>query len=118
MAITAAPDLRLNARSLTSTLPVGAMLLACDFTPMAKQVARRGDVPILPMWGRFDRIVPASTGREFAEIMGEKVHWVMGGHSWMIPRPAIQLDVLRNSDAGNEFLERTRERAHLLGRAA
>ena len=50
--------------------------------------------------------------------MGEKVHWVMGGHSWMIPRPAIQLDVLRNSDAGNEFLERTRERARLLGRAA
>ena len=40
---------------------------------------------------RFDRIVPASTGREFAEIMGEKVHWVLGGHSWMIPRPAIQL---------------------------
>ena len=118
MAITAAPDLRLNARSLTNTLPVGAMLLACDFTPMAEQVARRGDVPVLPMWGRFDRIVPASTGREFAEIMGEKVHWVMGGHSWMIPRPAIQLDVLRNSDAGNAFLERTRERARLLGRAA
>jgi pimeloyl-ACP methyl ester carboxylesterase len=118
MAITAAPDLSLNARSLTSTLPVGAMLLACDFTPMAEQVARRGDVPVLPMWGRFDRIVPASTGREFAEIMGEKVHWVMGGHSWMIPRPAIQLDVLRHSDAGNEFLERTRERARRLSRAA
>jgi len=85
---------------------------------MVEQVARRGDVPVLPMWGRFDRIVPASTGREFAEIMGEKVQWVMGGHSWMIPRPAIQLDVLRQSDAGNEFLERTRERARLLSRAA
>jgi hypothetical protein len=36
----------------------------------------------------------------------------------MIPRPAIQLDVLRHSDAGNEFLERTRERARRLGRAA
>ena len=51
---------------------------------------------------------PVASSRE---IMGEQVHWVTGGHSWMIPRPAIQLEVLRNSDAGNEFLERTRERA-------
>ena len=118
LAITAAPDIRLNARSLTSTIPVGAMLLACDFTGEASEVAARGEVPVLPMWGRFDRIVPASTGREFGELMGEDVHWVLGGHSWMIARPAIQLDVLRKSDAGAAFLERVHERARLLSRAA
>jgi pimeloyl-ACP methyl ester carboxylesterase len=118
LAITAAPDIRLNARSLTSTIPVGAMLLACDFSPMAARVAVRGEVPILPTWGRHDRIVPASTGREFGELMREEVRWVRGGHCWMIARPGAQLDVLRNTNAGNEFLERTRERARLLSRAA
>jgi pimeloyl-ACP methyl ester carboxylesterase len=118
MAITAAPDLRLNARSLTGTLPVGAMLLACDFTRVAESVARHREVPVLPMWGRYDRIVPASTGREFADLVGERVWWVLGGHSWMIPRPASQLNVLRHSDQGRTFLERTRERARLLARAA
>ena len=110
MAITAAPDIRLNARSLTSTLPVGAMLLACDFTPMAERVAARGEVPVLPMWGRFDRIVPASTGREFGELMGEDVQWVLGGHWWMIARPAIQLDVLRKLRRGQR-VPRARPRA-------
>jgi pimeloyl-ACP methyl ester carboxylesterase len=118
LAITAAPDIRLNARSLTSTIPVGAMLLACDFTGEAGEVAARGEVPVLPMWGRFDRIVPASTGREFGALMGEDVQWVLGGHLWMIARPAIQLDVLRKSDAGAAFLERVHERARLLSRAA
>ena len=74
------PDIRLNARSLSSTLPVGAMLLACDFSPMAERVAARGEVPVLPVWGRHDRIVPASTGREFGELVGEEVRWVRGGH--------------------------------------
>jgi pimeloyl-ACP methyl ester carboxylesterase len=111
LAVTAAPDIRLNARSLSGTVPVGAMLLACDYTPVAEAVARRGDVPILPMWGRWDRVVPVSTGREFSELIGQPLQWVLGGHSWMIPRPASQLDVLRRSEAGKAFLERVRERA-------
>jgi pimeloyl-ACP methyl ester carboxylesterase len=94
------------------------MLLACDFSEVAREVARRGDVPVLPMWGRFDRIVPPSTGREFGELMGEDVHWVLGGHSWMVARPAIQLEVLRHTDSGRAFLERACERARQLGRAA
>jgi pimeloyl-ACP methyl ester carboxylesterase len=118
LAITAAPDIRLNARALTHTLPVGAMLLACDFSAMAERVASRSDVPVLPVWGRHDRIVPASTGREFGELMGEEVHWVRGGHCWMIARPGAQLDALRNTNAGVDFLERTRERAERIHRAA
>jgi pimeloyl-ACP methyl ester carboxylesterase len=118
LAITAAPDIRLNARSLTSTIPVGAMLLACDFSRMAARVAVRGQVPILPVWGRHDRIVPAATGREFGELMREEVHWVRGGHCWMIARPGAQLDALRNTNAGNEFLEQMHERARRLSRAA
>lgn len=118
MAATAAPDIRLNARSLTATVPVGAMLLACDFTDMAREVAADPDIPILPMWGRYDRIVPPSTGREFAALVGQKMWWVTGGHSWMIPRPATQLNVLRRTAMGQEFLQQVRERAHSLQRSA
>ena len=118
MAATAAPDVRLNARSLTSTLPVGAMLLACDFTHVAAAVGAASDIPVLPMWGRFDRIVPPRTGREFGELVGEPVHWVQGAHSWMIPRPATQLNVLRRTDQGREFCERVEERRRRLSRFA
>jgi hypothetical protein len=94
------------------------MLLACDVTPVTEEVAAVGDIPTLPMWGRFDRLVPPNTGREFGEIVGEKVHWIIGGHSWMVPRPAIQLDTLRDTDDGKAFLERVQERARLLSRFA
>ncbi|MCU1462570.1 MAG: hypothetical protein JWO37_2645 [Acidimicrobiales bacterium] len=114
MAATAAPDIRLNARSIRNTMPVGAMLYACDFTPIVEAVARRGDIPILPMWGRYDRIVPARTGREFGQLVGEDVCWVLGQHSWMIPRPATQLNVLRHTDAGQRFMDRVGERARML----
>ena len=115
---TAAPDVSLNARAFTTTLPVGAMLLACDYTAVAERVARDHEVPVLPMWGRWDRIVPPRTGREFGELIGEPVHWVLGGHSWMIPRPRTQLEVLRGTDQGQAFLERTRARDALLRAAA
>ncbi|MHB8670435.1 MAG: alpha/beta fold hydrolase [Acidimicrobiales bacterium] len=118
LAATAAPDIRLNARALNDTIPVGAMLLACDYGAMAEAVARRGEIPILPMWGRWDRIVPPRTGREFSELVGEPVCWQMGGHSWMIPRPATQLNVLRWGDQGMEFLDRVEERELHLGRSA
>jgi pimeloyl-ACP methyl ester carboxylesterase len=115
LARTAAPDIRLNARSLQGTLPVGAMLLACDFTPATVQVAARGDIPIFPCWGRFDRAIPGGTAEEFAQIVGEKVEWVVGGHSWMIARPGIQLHLLRRSLAGQRFMARVRRRAGILG---
>jgi pimeloyl-ACP methyl ester carboxylesterase len=115
LARTAAPDIRLNARSLQGTVPVAAMLLACDFTPATMQVAARGDVPIFPVWGRFDRAIPGATAQEFADIVGENVEWVLGGHSWMIARPGMQLHLLRKSLAGQRFMARVRRRAALLG---
>src|SRR5207302_8085300 len=118
MAATAAPDVRLNARSLTGTLPVGAMLLACDFTEITAAVGADNTMPVLPMWGRFDRIVPPRTGHEFAELVGEPVHWVRGAHSWMIPRPATQLNVLRHTEQGRAFCDRVEDRRRLLHRAA
>ncbi|MCU1448576.1 MAG: hydrolase [Acidimicrobiales bacterium] len=118
MAATAAPDIRLNTRSLRNTLPVGAMLMACDYTAMAAAVGDAGDIPILPMHGRFDRLVPPSTGREFGELVGREVWWIMGSHSWMIPRPATQLNVLRDTDRGEAFMEEVRDRARALKRPA
>jgi pimeloyl-ACP methyl ester carboxylesterase len=118
MAATAAPDIRLNVRSLANTLPVGAMLMACDFSRAAEEVAAAGLIPVLPMWGRFDRLVPPATGREFGELVGREVWWVLGGHSWMVPRPAIQLNVLRDTERGEGFMEEVRDRARRLKRPA
>ncbi len=115
---TAAPDIRLNTRALANTLPVGAMLLACDYTAMATAVGAAGEIPILPMHGRFDRLVPPATGREFAELMGREVWWIVGGHSWMIARPATQLNVLRDTERGEAFMEEVHDRARSLKRPA
>ena len=118
LAATAAPDIRLNARAFANTLPVGAMLMACDFTDAAAAVGAGGDIPILPMHGRFDRLVPPATGREFAELVGQDVWWILGGHSWMIARPATQLNVLRDTERGEAFMQEVRDRARTLKRPA
>jgi len=118
MVATAAPDIRINMRAFTNTLPVGAMLISCDFTSIAEAVGAAGDIPILPMHGRFDRLVPPATGREFGELVGRDVWWILGGHSWMIPRPASQLNVLRDTERGEEFMEEVRDRARTLKRPA
>lgn len=111
MLSTAAPDMRENARNLLETAPVAAMLLFTDLTPLVAELGHRSDLPILPMWGRLDRLVPARTAREFAEISGRDIHWVWGGHSWMIPRPATTLDYLTKSRQGAEFLHTVSDRA-------
>ena len=115
---TAAPDIRLNTRAFANTLPVAAMLMACDYTAMAAAVGETGEIPILPMHGRFDRLVPPATGREFGELVGREVWWIIGGHSWMIARPATQLNVLRDTERGEAFMEEVRERARQLKRPA
>jgi pimeloyl-ACP methyl ester carboxylesterase len=112
---TAAPDLRLNARALRGTAPMGAMLLACDFTPSVREVASRGTVPVLPVWGRLDWGIPARTAAEFAAIVEEPVQWVMGGHCWMLARPNAQADILLNGDDGRAFLRRVSTRAVAAG---
>ncbi len=111
MLSTAAPDVRQNARNLLDTAPVFAMLLFTDLTPLVEELGRRTDLPLLPMWGRFDRLIPAKTAHEFAEISGRGIHWVWGGHSWMIPRPNTTSEYLTTSPEGAEFLHNVFERA-------
>jgi pimeloyl-ACP methyl ester carboxylesterase len=112
---TAAPDLRQNARALRGTAPMGAMLLACDFTPAVHSLADRGVVPVLPVWGRLDWAIPARTAAEFAAIVDEPVQWVWGGHCWMLPRPNMQASILLKSEQGRRFLRRVSSRAVTAG---
>lgn len=108
---TLAPDIRQNARNLLDTAPVAAMLLFTDLTPLVQTLGTDTHLPIMPMWGRFDRLIPTRTAHEFAEIVRRPMHWVWGGHSWMIPRPATTIDHLLGSVDGREFLEAVSARA-------
>ena len=56
------PDARRNLRSMGRTLPVGSMLMAIDLRSELERVVDKG-IPILPIWGCFDRIVSAHTAR-------------------------------------------------------
>lgn len=109
------PDARRNIRAMGRTLPVGAMLMAIDMRDELAEVAA-SDIPFLSVWGCFDRICNAATATEVADIVGAPVQWVPGGHSWMLPRPQGQVDVLRYLPRGRAFLESVAaRRRHLLG---
>ncbi|HLI72778.1 MAG TPA: alpha/beta fold hydrolase [Acidimicrobiales bacterium] len=97
------PDARRNLRSMGRTLPVGSMLMAIDLRDEVMRVVRR-QIPILPVWGCFDRIVSPATAREFSDLTGVEVVWVPGGHSWMLPRPRGQADILRYLPRGRSFV--------------
>lgn len=99
------PDARKNLASVAQALPVAALLFACDLSAEVAHIAREHRVPVLPVWGRFDRITPLETADEFERISGREVHYVRGGHSWMIARPGTQLAILRHTDRGQEFVE-------------
>ena len=98
------PDFRRNVRSLGRTIPVGAMLFTIDMTGDVHDLVEKGDIPLLPIWGCFDRIANYATAEEFEEVSGSKVLWVPGGHSWMLARPSAQLDVLTRTFRGKAFL--------------
>jgi pimeloyl-ACP methyl ester carboxylesterase len=104
------PDARLNLRSVADALPVAAMLFASDLTPHVEHIARDHRVPLLPVWGKYDRITPVHTAEEFARVSGREVHYVRGGHSWMIARPGTQQALLRHSERGRAFMAEVRER--------
>ncbi len=111
------PDARRNVRSLGQALPVGAMLIATDLTDRVAHLATAADrIPILPVWGCFDRITHARTADEFERVSGEHVIWVPGGHSWMLARPETQPDVLIHHPRGQQFVERVDARASRLRR--
>jgi len=111
------PDARRNLRSMGRTLPVGSMLMAIDLRDEVSDVVRQG-IPLLPVWGCFDRIVNVDTAREFSALTGIDVQWVPGGHSWMLPRPQGQADVLRFLRRGRAFVDAMHERRRLLLDAA
>lgn len=110
------PDARRNIRTLGRTLPVASMLMDIDLRPEVVAIAKRGEIPVLPVWGVLDRVVNHATAKEFEQLSGAKVLWVPGGHSWMLGRPQGQSEVLRYLDAGLGFLEAVEARWRLLNR--
>ncbi len=104
------PDLRHNLRTLTRSTPVATMLMNLDLSEDVRTVREDG-VPLLAEWGCFDRLIPPSTASEFAEVAGMDVHWVPGGHSWMLARPGGQADVLTQMQWGREFVDAVATRA-------
>jgi pimeloyl-ACP methyl ester carboxylesterase len=107
------PDARRNIRTMNRTLPVGAMLMSIDMRQEVERVVQAG-VPILGVWGCFDQICNPATAAEFAALTGEPVQWVPGGHSWMLPRPRGQADVLRVLASGRAFMEKVEARRRKL----
>lgn len=104
------PDLRRNLKTLARTAPVASMLMEVDQTPQVASVAH-DNVPILAVWGCFDRLINAATAEEFAAVSETSIQWVPGGHSWMLARPAGQRDILRHMPSGKDFVEKVWARA-------
>jgi pimeloyl-ACP methyl ester carboxylesterase len=103
------PDVRRNMRSIGHTLPLGSMLWTVDLRSELRGLVGQ-NMPILPMWGCFDRITGADAAEEFAELSRSEMVWVPGGHSWMLARPRGQADVLCHVPSGRRFLHEVEER--------
>lgn len=97
------PDAGRNLRVTGRLVPIASMLLRIDQRDQVARVAASG-IPLLPEWGCFDRIVTAAAAEEFASITGTSVVWVPGGHSWMLPRPQGQADILTHLPQGRAFV--------------
>lgn len=111
------PDARRNLRSVGQTIPVAALLFSCDLREEVAALGAVREVPLLGVWGRFDRIATRATAREFAELSGAPVVWVNGGHSWMLARPGTQARVLTHSPEGRAFVARVAARRAALAEA-
>jgi hypothetical protein len=103
------PDTQRNFRSFGGIMPVGSMLMSLDMREEVGRLAANG-IPVLAEWGCFDRVVTARCAEEFRGLTGAPVVWVPGGHSWMLPRPQGQSDILKHLPAGRDFLVRAMER--------
>ncbi|MGP8059698.1 MAG: alpha/beta fold hydrolase [Acidimicrobiales bacterium] len=103
------PDIRRNVATMTRTLPVGSMLMTVDLRPEVRRLAAQ-NLPILPLWGCFDRVATAATAAEFSECVRVPTQWVPGGHSWMLARPGGQADVLVHLPAGRQFMGEVEDR--------
>ncbi|MGH9030204.1 MAG: alpha/beta fold hydrolase [Acidimicrobiales bacterium] len=112
------PDARRNLRAMGRTIPVGAMLMSLDMEEEVQSIVRN-EIPFLPVWGCFDRIVNAATANELGRAVDREVQWLLGGHSWMLPRPRGQADVLLRLPRGQAFVEEMlSRRRRLLGLGA
>jgi pimeloyl-ACP methyl ester carboxylesterase len=111
------PDATRNLRVTGRLVPIAAMLFRIDQRDQVARVAQAG-IPVLPEWGCFDRIVTPPTAAEFAGISGHDVVWVPGGHSWMLPRPQAQADILTHLAAGQTFITDVARRQLLLAHDA
>ena len=103
------PDLRSNVKTVARSAPVASMLLELNLTERARTVAEAG-IPIYPVWGCFDRVVPNEAAESFTRATGAEVQWVPGGHSWMLARPGGMVDLLSHVPSGQEFMGRIIER--------
>jgi pimeloyl-ACP methyl ester carboxylesterase len=103
------PDASRNLRTMGRSLPVGSMIMTIDLRDEVRHIVDEA-VPILPVWGCFDRIVNAATAQEFSDLVHRDVVWVPGGHSWMLPRPQAQADILRYLGQGRAFLNEVQAR--------
>ncbi|MDA8183056.1 MAG: alpha/beta hydrolase [Actinomycetota bacterium] len=108
------PDARRNVRAFGRTIPVGSMLMALDLSDKVVGLASSGRIPLLPVWGCFDRVANAATAAEFSDLTGLDILWVPGGHSWMLARPQSQADILRFLEPGRSFLEQVDARQRSL----
>lgn len=104
------PDARRNVRSLGRTIPVAALLFACDLRAEVAELVADGRIPLLAASGRFDRLAPRATAEEFAQLTGEPVVWVTGGHSWMLARPGTQERMLQRHPQGRRYLDQVAAR--------
>lgn len=107
------PDASRNLRTMGRSLPVGSMIMTIDLRQEVRHVVEEG-VPIMPVWGCFDRIVNTATAQEFSELAHRAVVWVPGGHSWMLPRPQAQADILRYLGQGRAFMTEVLDRRRTL----
>ena len=103
------PDTQRNLRSFGGIMPVGSMLMSLDMREEVGRLAANG-IPVLAEWGCFDRVVTARCAQEFRDLTGAQLVWVPGGHSWMLPRPQGQADILKHIEAGRQFLVRVCDR--------
>jgi pimeloyl-ACP methyl ester carboxylesterase len=110
------PDLQHNIRMFARSAPVARMLRQLDLADEVRSVRAHG-IPVLAEWGCFDRLIPPSTADEFAAVADVDVHWLPGGHSWMLARPGGQADVLLRMPWGRDFLDEVRGRASALAAA-
>ena len=110
---TVLPDVRWNLRTAARTMPIAQVLFDHDLTKEVKEVVEAG-VPILAEWGCFDRIANANCAEEFGRVAGTEVHWLPGGHSWMLARPRGQVDLLQ-LPWGEEFMGKVDARRRQLG---